>query len=349
MRNFIFFILLILFLNVSNDTTKRPKKFLNILHKDHHFLRKLETYEGILNGFYNYELKSNVINFYAKIKYPKGVNITKESSETKIIPLIISYTNEKNKTTVNENATCNNIDDCDETRRYCTIKCSLQVNNNNISKVKFNDNDSKNKYTLSSLAHTTKDISSQKEKENKNSELLNIANISLLEHANISLKSGRHFVISGVLDDDGFESDDIKLIIANNYKRDLSCTGKKDSYYTKKYLLDCDTSISSIKTNLQNTFAYLEDNKDKGFIINFDGSSNSSTIETNDYIPKKKSTGISTGGIIAIVIPCILLLLLAVGLVFSLRKRAPNPPLKELANNNTIGAVGASSEVVVNQ
>ena len=174
--------------------------------------------------------------------------------------------------------------------------------------------------------------------------------ISILDDASFSSKSGRHFVVKGDLDSE-YASDNIKLIVSKStYGRELSCKGYKDSYYA--YSLDCDTSISSINADLQNAFAYLEDNDDKGFIINFEKSGNStnSTIETNDYIPKKKSKGISTGGIVAIVIPCILLLLLAVGLVFSLRSRAPNPPLKELANtSNTVGPAGASSEAVVHQ
>ena len=113
-------------------------------------------------------------------------------------------------------------------------------------------------------------------------------------------------------------------------------------------------SNTSINVDLQNTFDYLENDKDNGFIINFEQTGNSSIIQSNDYIPKIKSSGISTGSIIAIILPCIFLLLLAVGLVFSLRNRvansSTNPPLQEIANNiNTVEAIRVSSEVVVNQ
>ena len=326
--------LLSLFLIASSDRNKKSKQFLNILHRNHHLLRNLQINNGILMGFNKYSQTGNSIRFQTKMKYPPKDNV----SANIIIPVKVFYTNSKNES---YDPNCSNTMDCIE--NYCTYICIVEAANNNISKVKYND---KGQYSLSSLAHLTKDISSQKEKvNNKFSELLDRTNISSLENANISLKSGRHFVISGELDS-SFESDNITLILSNN--RELSCKGNLDRYYPHKYFLDCDTSISSINADLKNSFAYLENDKNKGFIINFDQSGNS-TIETNDY-PKKKSSGISTGGIIAIVIPCIILLLLAVGLVFSLRNRAPNPPLKEIVNNsNTIGAAGASSEVVANQ
>ena len=342
MRNSIIFILLSLFLIISTDRNERGKKFLN---KKHHLFRKLEESEGILMGFNNFEKKSNLIKFNTKIKYPSEDKI----SQNVVIPINITYTNVEEPDLRYPN--CTNNTDC--INFYCTYYCSVVITNNNISKVKFNDKDEKYKYKLSSLANITKDISSKKDSDTKNRKILDRNDISILDNASFSSKSGRHFVVKGDLDSD-YVSDNIKLIVSKStYGRELPCKGYKDSYYAYNYYLDCDTSISSINADLQNAFAYLEDD-DKGFIINFEKSANStttnSTIETNDYIPKKKSKGISTGGIVAIVIPCILLLLLAVGLVFSLRSRAPNPPLKELANtSNTVGPAGASSEAVVHQ
>ena len=231
---------------------------------------------------------------------------------------------------------------------FCTYKCQLDVQNNNISKVKLNDKE--NKYSLTSLANVTKDISSQ-----KSNDFLDIKDISTLNHAEIFIKSERHFVIKGELLDSGYESNNMKLITSKNtYRKDLSCKGytDKDQKLIYYYFLDCDIPYSTINMDLQNTFAYFEDdkNKDKGIIINFDQSNNSTVIHISDYIPKKKSSGLSTGGIIAIIISCIILLFLVVGLIYLLKSRAPTPPLKELVkNNNTVGASGVSSEVVVNQ
>ena len=299
-------------------------------------------------GFNNFEKRSNLIKFKTKIKYPSAEKIPQEV----IIPINITYT-KVNKPDLHHINCSKNIDCID---LYCTYTCSEIIVNNNISKVIFNDKDEKYKYTLSSLAYITKDISSKKDSDIQNRKILDKNKITFLEHANISSKSGRHFVVKGEMAS-GYESDNIKLIVSKNtYSRELPCKGYKEEFYSNNYFLECDTSTSSINADLQNTFAYLGDidNDQGGFIINFDKFGNStmtnSTIETNDYIPKKKSKGISTGGIVAIVIPCIFLLLLAIGLVFSLRRRAPNPPLKELVNtSNTLGPAGASSEAVVHQ
>ena len=266
MRNSIIFILLSLFLIISTDRNERGKKFLN---KNHHLFRKLEASDGILMGFNNFEKKSNLIKFNTKIKYPSEDKI----SPNVVIPINISYTNVEEPDLLYPN--CTNNTECNNF--YCTYYCSVVITNNNISKVKFNDKDEKYKYKLSSLANITKDISSKKDSDTKNRKFLDRNKISILDDASFSSKSGRHFVIKGDLDYD-YVSDNIKLIVSKStYGRELSCKGYKDSYYA--YSLDCDTSISSINADLQNAFAYLEDNN-KGFIIIFEKSTKSTTINS---------------------------------------------------------------------
>ena len=236
-------------------------------------------------GFDNFIHKSNYIQFKSKIKYPSDDKI----SQYVIIPINISYVNVTETDLRYLNYTKNN--NCIDS--YCTYLCSVLIDNTNITKVKFNDKAENYKYTLSSLANITKDISSKKDSDIKNRKNLKRNDISFLEHAIISSKSGRHFEIKGDFGSN-YESDNIKLIVSkNSYSRELPCKGYKDSFYTNNYNLDCDISTSSINADLQNTFAYLEDKDDdnRGFIINFDKFDNStvtnSTIETNDYIPKK--------------------------------------------------------------
>ena len=64
-----------------------------------------------------------------------------------------------------------------------------------------------------------------------------------------------------------------------------------------------------------------------------------------DY--KKKSGGLSTGGIIAIVIPAVAVLLGVGALAFFLSRRAvPSPPPMKNIANNTMGVVASSAAVV---
>ena len=76
-----------------------------------------------------------------------------------------------------------------------------------------------------------------------------------------------------------YVSDNLKLIVSKStYGRELPCKGYKDSYYAYNYYLDCDTS-TSINADLQNVFAYLEDNN-KGFIIIFEKFTNSTSTNS---------------------------------------------------------------------
>jgi len=87
--------------------------------------------------------------------------------------------------------------------------------------------------------------------------------------------------------------------------------------------------------------------QDRIFIIDFQEGENSTILPEKESF-KKKSGGLSTGGIIAIVIPAVLILLGVGALAFFLSRRAvPPPPVKNIANN-TMGVV-ASSEAVVHQ
>ena len=80
-------------------------------------------------------------------------------------------------------------------------------------------------------------------------------------------------------------------------------------------------------------------------ILDFKEGENSTFIE-NTYVPKKKK-GLSTGAIVAIIIPSCIVLLGVSALVFLLsRKPLPAQQIKNIGNN-TIGV--ASSEAVVHQ
>ena len=92
------------------------------------------------------------------------------------------------------------------------------------------------------------------------------------------------------------------------------------------------------------------DNKESMVVIDFaENSKNANgTILPPKVEYKKKSGGLSTGGICAIVIPSVLVLLGVGALAFFLSRRAvPSPPIKTIGNN-TMGVV-ASSESALHQ
>ena len=147
------------------------------------------------------------------------------------------------------------------------------------------------------------------------------------------------------------ESNNIKLVLPYNGNiKELSCKGynstnKKDEEF---FYLECNNN--GIKTNINNVYGYYV-NQYSDFIINF-ANPNSTDINYEEYIPhRRKKSGMSTGGIIEIIIPLVIVLLGVVALIMAIKMRTPTPPLKEIAgNNNTVGVAGmASSETVVNK
>ena len=118
-------------------------------------------------------------------------------------------------------------------------------------------------------------------------------------------------------------------------------------------------SKKSLNYNLNNTVGTLN-NKNTTFVFLFKKDSNSTmnydpspTLNTA-YIPRKRSDGLSTGGILAIIIPCIIVLLAAAGIAAFLGKSssaaaASTIPMEHInMGNNTIGTSYSSNVIVKN-
>ena len=182
----------------------------------------------------------------------------------------------------------------------------------------------------------------------------------ILENANFTSQSPNYFKIKA---DDmrGYDSENIYLMTTvNGSPKKILCSGKRakdnsdDKYY---YFLQSKGSNNLAGANL--SYALLNYTTDEEYgddrqysmaIIDFaENSKNSNgTILPPKVEYKKKSGGLSTGGICAIVIPAVLVLLGVGALVFFLSRRAvPSPPIKTIGNN-TMGVV-ASSESALHQ
>ena len=98
------------------------------------------------------------------------------------------------------------------------------------------------------------------------------------------------------------------------------------------------------------------DGKNMSYILSFKNT-NSSNLDyeynptiNKAIIPKKSSSGLSAGAIVAIILPCIAVLLAVLGLAFYLAKSSAGVPATstipmENMGNNTIG-IGSSTHVV---
>ena len=357
-----YFLILANILYVISNVLKNNLKF---IPKEINKLRFLNGENNpILIGFSDYKVNNgdnNNIQFNTVIM-PEGDKINNKTNLK--IPVTTFYRNEKEAS--NGEAECKynrNVQDSNpEYPELYLFSCNISNKNDNISRVnysetfKINNNEELN-MTLSTLARATKnDITSE------TSDRLSTAKIISLSNAGITKQSTNSFVIrgkeinsiTGSNNLEKYESQNIKLVSTKNgFKREIPCEGKNskdkdDEFY---YFLSC-KSYDTIDRDLNNSYCYFEKDKTKSLLVQF-GENNSTELYDYDYRYKKKSSGLSTGGIIAIIIPSIIVLLGVLGLAMALRNKSPTPPLRDMVNNNnnnnTVGVVGNSSEVVVHQ
>ena len=207
-------------------------------------------------------------------------------------------------------------------------------------------NTSKVSYVTSSAEALEKDLVSLKNEKK--------TRFIILENANFTSQSPNSFKIKGNALDDDYDSENIYLITTvNGSPKKILCSGKRekdnsdDKYY---YFLQSKGSNNLGGANLSYALLNFTTRGNRMAILEFaDNQKNANgTILPPKVDYKKKSGGLSTGGIIAIVIPAVLVLLGIGALAFFLSRRAvPSPPIKNIGNN-TMGVV-ASSEAVVHQ
>ena len=178
----------------------------------------------------------------------------------------------------------------------------------------------------------------------------------ILKNANFTSQSPNYFKIKADDLNGDYDSENIYLITTvNGSPKKILCSGKSgkdNSDDGDYYFLQSKGSNNLAGANLSYALLnYTTNYNEKTMaIISFaENSKNANgTILPPKVEYKKKSGGLSTGGICAIVIPSVLVLLGVGALVFFLSRRAvPSPPIKTIGNN-TMGVV-ASSEAVVHQ
>ena len=211
---------------------------------------------------------------------------------------------------------------------------------NNISKIS---------YVSSSAEALKKDLVSLKYQKEE---------FVILQNANFTSQSPNSFKIKSSRLGSSYDSENIYLITTvNDSPKKILCSGKKakdNSDDEEYYFLQSKGSNNLAGANLN--YALLNYTTDTYYrqktmaVLDFaENSKNANgTILPPKVEYKKNSGGLSTGGICAIVIPAVAVLLGVGALVFFLSRRAvPSPPIKTIGNN-TMGVV-ASSESALHQ
>ena len=303
----------------------------------------IETNKFLI-GFDNYSYSNNsILTFNIYFKFDSN-----HESFFKLPLIIVPKSSRVRALDENIDATCQlEISSQDKLDNIDIYKCNADYRGE-IQNVKLREEGLN--YIFSSLANATKN-NIERETDtylNKVKEFKNLSNSEIYQQRPTS------FEIRG----DGLTGEDssnnIKLITTSNGVRtEIPCSGNLKKYTDQdqeQYSLQC-TLNEKLNANLNNSIGLFENNESKIFEVIFSKENLNTTIDNYHYdnYRKEKSSGLSTGGIIAITIPCIIVLLAIIGLVFYLRSKNPNPPVQDIAvNNNTIGISGpGSSQYIV--
>ena len=322
-------------------------------HQNLNHLRKLETEnEIILLGFdnYTYSFEPKSLKFYTYF-------LLKSSSIDDRLPnsfnIDTHITDEKNnRSTYMFNCTRAKNENDDLPDNYIVYKYECSNNTYNLrhpKKINITSN-----FTDSNFAgyinSTSPFVDAMKTNlvDLKGLEIFD--NLGIFKNSTLVEHKGTYFKIkTDNKTEDSTLSENIQLILfSNNYKRYIKCRGYKgyDENEDEKLFLETTGINPEVNGKLQYAIANYT-KKGKYYMLDFGENAGNSTISPEPTLYKKKKGGLSTGGIIAILIPTILVLLGIAGLVYFLGNRTPIQPLPKVVNNNTIGV--ASSENIMNK
>ena len=141
-----------------------------------------------------------------------------------------------------------------------------------------------------------------------------------------------------------FDNSEIKLHIIQNNNNTLEVPAKIKKNNDGNVEIQIEP-IYSLNTNLNKTLGTIEGGENIYLVFNENEDSNLKFSPYNDvHISKKNSRGLSAGGIVAIILPCIAVLIAITAIIFFLGKKNPASPFGNIGNN-TIG-LNSSSNVV---
>ena len=322
-------------------------------HQNLNHLRKLETEnEIILLGFdnYIYSFEPKSLKFYTYF-------LLKNTNDDLLLPASFNIdtqiTDEKNnRSTYMFNCTRAKNENDDLPDNYIVYKYECSNNTYNLrhpKKINITSN-----FTDSNFAgyinSTSPFVDAMKTNlvDLKGLEIFD--NLGIFKNSTLVEHKGTYFKIkTDNKTKDSTLSENIQLILfSNNYKRYIKCRGYKgyDENEVEKLFLETTGINPEVNGKLQYAIANYT-KKGKYYMLDFGENAGNSTISPEPTLYKKKKGGLSTGGIIAILIPTILVLLGIAGLVYFLGNRTPIQPLPKVVNNNTIGV--ASSENIMNK
>ena len=136
----------------------------------------------------------------------------------------------------------------------------------------------------------------------------------------------KNIIITGNTEEEITDDEIVLSFYENEKENNMTCNVEKlgNNRY-KRYELNCKPK-NSIKTNLNG--AEIADSSGKNFILDFNKVEDG-FVSSDKNLVKNSSSGLSSGAIAGIIIACVALLI-ATGIVVSLCRRSPKPPMEEM-------------------
>ena len=281
-----------------------------------------EDIEIILLGFNNYSLIDSRISFniyffsFEYYDFPQLLNFTATITYNSILRLLDN----------DNNVNCQKQEiGKDDQFKY---KCIITPKNSDIKNIELNNdiNFKSNKINL-----IISPLASQYKNNLQNlpttyNDLFDEANMFLLQKSILN-QNGRLFNISGVMNDDPhFEINRNITLIANpeseQAEKEINCSITDNTL--ERYTLSCRLD-NNIKYELNNSLSINDNNII--LVIFDDGSSiisNTNTSQNNYRIYSKKSSGLNTGAIVAIIIVPIIALAFIIFIILFLKRKNEN-------------------------
>ena len=333
--------------------------------------RKLEDNknETILLGYDNYNYSSNDefiyfdTYFYLKNWNKENITFMEEEEEEENYYKIEAMINYQTKIETT-NFTCKNDYEwfkekniyypCNEDG-YCFAKytCELNITGKGVPR-KINITTNYTEKVINKAAKVSYVSSSAEALERELTSLkYRTLYFEVLENATFISQNPNSFKIKGKELYEEFNSENIYLITnVNGNPKKVLCSGKyeTDSNDDDWYFLQSKGSNNLAGADLQYALLnFTKANKECMAILDFYQNVNEANGTILPVIPKNKknSGGLSTGGIVGILIPTCIVVIGVAGLVFFLSRGAVPPPPPKNITNQTIGV--ASTEAIVHQ
>ena len=272
-----------------------------------------------------------VFYVYTRISFDYSGNLTlKASASSGNLRLLDEATIEFNCTPINDN------DNQFENKENKTFNCSrnnlegykeIIVDINTIEMNGLNAN-------ISSSAKLTNNL-------NLNNDLIELIYNKVLldmECKNILTDKNNIYIEGTFTEGTNFKEDNPYLLLVNNDNSSDNVPCDFENINVNVYNL----TLSPTKKIDANLHEQIVINGDQIAILNFVAGNGNVAWPPSNKMIKKSSSGLSTGGIVAIVIPCIAVLLAVAGLAFILGNKT-KPPVQNI-ENTTIG-INSSSEI----